>query len=168
MDLKFYQMLEHIENRLSNIEGNITRMDEKLDLSLAIQRNHLIRIKHGEELSDDMVLLGKPYNDLTPEKAYDIFKNPDLDYILIDVSAANFRAPTQLEGAIKMPFEELVKRVNEIRSRTTPILIISEEGIRSILACEALIKRGYYNINNVSGGHKFWPGHRLKQVGRTA
>jgi rhodanese-related sulfurtransferase len=38
-------------------------------------------------------------------------------------------------------------------------MIISENGLRSIQACELLIKKGFFNINNISGGHEFWPGH---------
>ena len=35
MDLKMYQMLEFMSNRLSNIEKNISRIDEKLEFSLS-------------------------------------------------------------------------------------------------------------------------------------
>ena len=52
----------------------------------------------------------------------------------------------------------------EIQARTTPILIISEDGTKSILACEFLVKRGFYNCNNISGGYKYWYGFRLKEV----
>ena len=43
MDLKIFQMLEFINSRLNNIEKNITRMDEKLDFSITLQRNHLVQ-----------------------------------------------------------------------------------------------------------------------------
>jgi rhodanese-related sulfurtransferase len=44
------------------------------------------------------------------------------------------------------------------------VLVISENGTTSILACEFLNQMGFYNINNISGGYKFWPGYRkIKQ-----
>lgn len=36
MDLKAFQLLDYISNRLTNIEKNIQRIDEKLEMSLAI------------------------------------------------------------------------------------------------------------------------------------
>ena len=50
MSLNILQTLEFINNRLSNIENNISRMEDKLDFSIQLQRNHLIRIKNGEDI----------------------------------------------------------------------------------------------------------------------
>ena len=41
------------------------------------------------------------------------------------------------------------------------IFVISEKGVRSILACKILNRFGFYNLSNISGGHKFWPGHKV-------
>lgn len=157
MDLKAFQMLEFINSRLTNIEKNIARLDEKLDFSIQLQRNHLIRVKNGEDIDDNAILFGRPYNDLTPHKAFEIYSNKDLDFILIDVSSADYQAPYQLDGVIKIPLEELDRRYAEISSRTTPVLLISENGLKSIQASEILVRKGFFNINNISGGYQFWP-----------
>jgi rhodanese-related sulfurtransferase len=160
MDLKIFQMLEFINSRLGNIEKNITRMDEKLDFSIILQRNHLVRVKNGEDIDDNMILMGRPYNDLSPQRAWAIYNNPNLDFILLDVShKTEVQTLTKIPEALCIPLEELHVRFVEIPSKTTPILIISENGLRSIQACEALIKKGFFNVNNISGGHEFWPGH---------
>jgi rhodanese-related sulfurtransferase len=160
MDIKAFQMLEFINTRLSNIENNINRIDEKLDYSIALQRNHLIRIKNGEEVDDNMILMGRPYNDLDPQQAYDIFENPDMDFLVLDVTNKDFNNSEKLQGAVHIPLEELNLRYAEIQNKTTPILIISEKGLRSIQACEMLIKKGFFNLNNVSGGYLLWPGFK--------
>ena len=157
MDLKFFQMLEFINNRLTNIEKNISKIDEKVEFGLSLQRNFLIRIKNGEDIDDSSILLGRPYNDLSPVKAYSIYKNADADFIILDVSSKNFNTVIRPKGALHIPLEELNTRYVEIQNKTTPILIISEDGLRSILACEMLVKKGHYNLNNISGGYKFWP-----------
>lgn len=157
MELKMYQMLEFMSSRLSNIEKNIIRIDEKLEFSLSLQRNHLIRVKNGEYIDDSNILMGCPYNDLSPQKALGIYNNPDLDYIILDVSKPDYQVPLKLDGAIRIPLEDLNTRYAEIQSKTTPILVFSEQGLRSIQACELLIKKGFFNLNNVSGGHRFWP-----------
>lgn len=157
MDLKAFQMLEFINNRLTNIEKNISRLDEKLDFSIQLQRNHLIRVKNGEEIDDSAILFGRPYNDLTPHKAFEIYGNKDLDFIIIDVCEANYQRPFELDSVVRIPLEELDRRYAEISSRTTPVLVISENGLRSIQASELLVKKGFFNINNISGGYQFWP-----------
>ena len=158
MDLKIFQMLEFINSRLKNIEKNITRMDEKLDFSITLQRNHLVRIKNGEEIDDNMILMGRPYNDINPKKAWGIYNNPNIDFFVIDVSQKSFQG-TRLKEAIQIPLEELHIRFVEIPSKTVPVMIISENGLRSIQACEILVKKGFFNINNISGGYEFWPGN---------
>lgn len=163
MDLKIFQLLEFINSRLSNIEKSITRMDEKLDFSLALQRNHLVRIKNGEEIDDNMILMGRPYNDITPKKAWSIYNNPDVDFIIVDVSLQTFEGE-RLKEAIIIPLEELHIRFVEIPSKTVPIMIISENGLRSIQGCEQLIKKGFFNINNISGGYEFWPGNNVPKL----
>lgn len=159
MDLKIFQMLEFINTRLSNIEKNISKLDEKMDFSIQLQRNHLLRIKNGEDLDDNMILLGRPYNDLSPQKAFQIYNNPDIDYYIVDVSAKNYEGK-RLDDALRIPLEELNTRYLEIPSKTIPILCISENGLRSIQASESLVKKGYFNINNVSGGYQCWPGFK--------
>lgn len=157
MDLRIFQMLEFMNTRLSNIEKNISRIDEKLEFSIALQRNHLIRVKNGENIDDNMILMGRPYNDLSPSDAFDIFNNVNMDFLVLDVSEAEYIGKA-IDGAIKIPLEELDRRYAEIQNKTTPIMIISEKGLRSIKACEMLVKKGFFNVNNISGGHEFWPG----------
>ena len=157
MDLKSFQMLEFINSRLNNIEKNIARIDEKLDFSITLQRNHLVRVKNGEELDDSMILMGRPYNDISPQKAWSIYNNPNIDFFVLDVTSKSFKGQ-KLEEALHVPLEELHIRFVEIPSKTVPLLVISENGLRSIQACELLVKKGFFNINNISGGYEFWPG----------
>ncbi len=163
MDLKIFQMLEFINSRLNNIEKNISRMDEKLDFSITLQRNHLVRVKNGEEIDDNMILMGRPYNDINPQKAWSIYNNPNIDFFVLDVTAKSFQG-TRLQEAIHIPIEELHVRFVEIPSKTVPILVISENGLRSITACEILVKKGFFNINNISGGYDFWPGNNPNET----
>lgn len=158
MDIKIFQLLDTINNRLSNIEKNIARLDEKMDFSITLQRNHLIRIKNNQEIDDSMILLGKPYNDLPPQRAFQIYNDNDMDFLVLDVSRATHPQENRLKDAIQIPLEELSTRYIEITSKTTPILVMSEKGVRSIQACEILVKKGYFNLNNISGGYEFWPG----------
>ena len=161
MDIKIFQTLEYINNRLANIEHNIARIDEKLEFSLCLQRNHLIRVKNGELIDDSMILYAKPYNDLSPQQAYEVFKNQNMNFIILDVTESTYNNTNKIREAIHIPLDQIPTRYVEIQNKTTPILVISEKGVRSILACESLIKKGYFNVNNISGGYEFWPDAKI-------
>jgi rhodanese-related sulfurtransferase len=164
-----FNQLNTFEQEISRLEGRILELENRIQKLVDIERNHLIRVKNGEELSDDFIQNGRAYHDLSPEKAWKLYRNPDFDFILIDVTAKNFELSSRLPEAIHIPWEDFEDRFIEIQSKTTPILIISEDGTNSILACEFLVRRGFFNCNNISGGYKFWKGLRLEEVkGRSA
>lgn len=159
-----FTQLQHFEEQIAHLEEKILRMENRLEQLIQIERNHLIRVKNHEEISDDFIYYGKPYQDLSPDKAWKLYNNPDFDFIFIDVSSKDFQPERKIPEAHHIPWEEFSERFIEIQSRTIPIFIISEDGTNSVLACEFLVKRGFFNCNNISGGHKFWKGSRLSEV----
>jgi rhodanese-related sulfurtransferase len=159
-----FSQLQKFENEIGQLESKLLALEIRMQRMFEIERNHLIRIKNGEEVSDDFVQNGRAYLDLSPEKAWRLYKNPEFDFILVDVSAADFTGCKRLPEALHIPWEVFEDRFMEISSRTTPLLIISEDGANSVLACEFLVKRGFYNCNNISGGYKFWKGARLEEI----
>jgi rhodanese-related sulfurtransferase len=164
-----FSQLQNFERDISRLEGRILELETRIHKLLEIERNHLIRVKNKEEVSDEFILNGRTYLDLSPEKAWRLYRNPDFDFILVDVTSKDYQLQNRLPEALHIPWEEFQERFLEISSRTTPLLIISEDGTNSVLACEFLVKRGYYNCNNVSGGYKYWKGFRLEKIeGQTA
>ena len=159
-----FSQLQTFETEIGRLEGRILELETHIHKLFEIERNHLIRVKNGEEIPDNFVQNGRAYLDLSPEKAWRLYRNPDFDFILIDVTSKDYEIQNRLPEALHIPWEDFSERFLEIHSRTTPLLIISEDGTNSILACEFLAKRGYFNCNNVSGGYKFWRGHRLEEV----
>ena len=159
-----FSQLQTFEKEIGLLEGRILELETRINKLLEVERNHLIRIKNGEELPDDFILNGRAYLDLSPDKAWRMYRNPDFDFILVDVTAKDYEGHKRLPEALHIPWEEFAHRFLEIETRTTPLFIISEDGTNSILACEYLVKRGFYNCNNISGGYKFWKGFRLEEV----
>lgn len=155
--LRIYYVLDRISSKLTKLEQKMDKLDEKMELSLSIQRNHLIRVKNNQPVNDEMILLGRPYNDLSPQDALRIYSNPDMDFIFLDVSEPGYEPQTQLQNIIKISLEELPQKYQTYLNHKSPVLIISEDGLRSILACEYLVKKGFFNVNNISGGHEYWP-----------
>jgi rhodanese-related sulfurtransferase len=102
--------------------------------------------------------MGRPYNDLSPQQAYAIYCNDDADYMFLDVSGKDNPQSELIKHTIRIPLEELETRYCDIKTKTSPVMVISERGLRSIKACEFLVTKGFFNMNNVSGGIEFWPG----------
>lgn len=159
-----FSQLQHFEAEIARLEGKVLELEQKMQKMIEIERNHLIRVKNKHYVPDEFIMSGRSYMDLSPEKAWNQYSNPEFDFILLDVSSSDLPLQSRLPEAVNIPFEELADRFTELNSRSTPILVISEDGTKSILACEFLVSRGYYNCSNVSGGHKFWRRYRLEKL----
>lgn len=163
-----FGQFQMFEEELRRLEDKIFSLEHRLQEMNAIQRSHLIRVKNHEELSDDFIRLGKSYQDLSPEKAWELYQNPDYNFILIDVSSHQTPSKHAIPEAISMPWENFKEASLNLQSTTTPIFVISEDGTKSILACEFLMKRGFYNCNNISGGHLYWKGNKIQRLNESA
>lgn len=159
----FYNLNNLIE-KVEKLEKKVESLEKNMENSFALQRCHIMRVKNGDELSDQYILNGHKYADLSPDKAFRLYQQNDSDFILLDVSAKDYSPTKEISEALHIPLEELPARLNEIANKATSLLIISEDGTRSVQACELLNEKGYYNVNNISGGHKFWPANRLKDI----
>ncbi len=158
-----FKQLQIFEDEINRLEAKILELESNLERIIQIERNHLTRIKNKEQLPDDFIQNGKEYLDLNPEKAWNLYQDKNFDFIVLDVSSEDLSDEIRLPEAIKIPWEQLPERFMEIKSKIIPIMVISEDGRDSILACEFLAKRGFFNCNNISGGYRFWPGLRMKK-----
>lgn len=156
-----FQQLQVFEQEIDKLENKVIELENKITEMIKLDRTHLIRVKNKEEISDEFIISGKKYQDLSPDKAWKAYQNMDYNFILIDVSSVDYQPMYRLPEAIKMPWEDFLMRSLEIQSRSVPIFIISEDGTKSILACEFLVKRGFYNCSNISGGYEHWKGFKL-------
>lgn len=156
-----FAQIQAFEANIGRLEERCLQLEQKIDQLIQVERNHLIRIKNHEEISDEFINTGRKYLDLSPEKAWKLYCDKDFDYILLDVSSKEFKPSVPLMESIHIPWEEFHDRFIEITARTTPIFIISEDGTKSVLACEFLVSRGYFNCNNISGGYKLWKGNQM-------
>ncbi len=155
--------MDELKGRIEHLEDEVDKLREELWTLTGILRNHLIRVKNHEPVSDDLIEQGLAYQDLSPERAQRLYQNPDFNFILVDVSSEGFHPPVVLPEAIRIPWEQFHTEVHQLQSKTKPILIISEDGTHSVLACEYLVRRGFYNCSNISGGYRYW---RSAQVGK--
>jgi rhodanese-related sulfurtransferase len=159
-----FTQFNEFENQLKSLENMIFVLEQRMKNLIEIERNHLIRVKNKEEISDEFIMNGQKYMDLSPERAWNIYSQKDFDFIMIDVSSRDFCPTQRIPEAIHIPWEEFPKRFFEITNKSTPLLIISEDGVNSILACELMADQGYFNCNNISGGYQFWRGFQQSGI----
>ena len=91
---------------------------------------------------------------VSPEGAYKLVtQNHDL-YLLDVRTPAEYRQ-ARLEGAMLIPIDQLVNRINELPSNR-PILVYCAVGSRSAQVVNYLARRGYTEIYNLYGGIYSW------------
>ena len=153
------KIIPELESKVKILEKLVETLQNQL-IELSHQTtSHTLRLNNGEELSLEYITRNSKYQDLSPEKAYEFYNHKNRNFILLDVSENGFTPIADLPEALIIPLEELSGSLSKMPNRATSILVISEDGVRSIRACEILHREGYFNVNNISGGYKYWPGY---------
>jgi rhodanese-related sulfurtransferase len=76
----------------------------------------------------------------------------DANAILLDVRTEEEFKEVHLEGAILIPYDEIIERaISEISDKNTSILVYCLSGGRSETAARALIELGYTNVYDLGG-----------------
>ena len=157
LENNLFKKIHQMSETIVDLQKQIIELNYKAEVYNDVQKCHLLRIKNGDSLTDDYIINTRLYNDMSPEVAYEYYNQKDTNYILLDVSSEDFSPKKNIPEATKIPYDELTLRYGEILNKSIPILVISEDGVKSILACNFLNEMGFYNINNISGGYKYWP-----------
>lgn len=157
MHINFFKHLHSLEIRISKLEKELKRQNEESEKQLNITRSQIVLAKQGAPIMDYAVMKGYSYTDLSPINALEIYENPNVIYTVLDVSKEDYSGNRGFDCYLKVPLENLEEKIEEIKKCKGMILIISEEGLRSILACEKLTDLGVYNCFNISGGYEYLP-----------
>jgi adenylyltransferase/sulfurtransferase len=91
---------------------------------------------------------------LSPKQAEELLDSAG-DVVLIDVRELHERLVDSLPGSEHIPLTELIE--NGVPFPTSSrIVIFCATGVRSLVAAEALKKRGYDRVHNLDGGLSAW------------
>ncbi|WP_020395027.1 rhodanese-like domain-containing protein [Thiolinea disciformis] len=87
--------------------------------------------------------------------------------VIVDVREDNEVKEGKIQGAKHLPLSQFSKRLVELeKSKAKPILVYCRSGNRSAQACSQLVKQGFENVNNLSGGFIAWESANLPVVKR--
>ena len=149
-----------MRDKLYSLESHIYNVELQFQREREILHTQIMRLKNGDELTDDYIIKGLAYLDLSPEKAFKKYNENDSNFFLLDVSESGHKPLAELPEVYKIPLEDLEKSRHNLPGLNHSIFVISEKGVRSIRACKILQEMGFSNLNNISGGYKFWAGFR--------
>jgi rhodanese-related sulfurtransferase len=74
---------------------------------------------------------------------------------VIDVREPMEVGIASLAGAVSIPLSTLPERIGEI-DRDNPVVVLCHHGIRSASACAWLVREGFTDVANLSGGIDAW------------
>ena len=122
------------------------------------QQSEWLRSLYGPSMTIDMMRGLIDYRDLSPDEAYRFYSREKGQCFILDVAEGKNHLP--FPHILHIPYSQLKQRLQEIPQQHFPILVMDEEGVNSVLACELLVSEGFLNVNNVSGGYTYWPEFR--------
>lgn len=90
-----------------------------------------------------------------PHEVAEALKNGNAPVIIDVRTPQEWAADGHIPEARHIPLSQLGMRADEI-PRDRPVVIVCRSGSRSQMACEALARGGFKNVQNLAGGMIAW------------
>lgn len=156
---------------------NVRNMAAGMDGWLAAQLPAEDGLAPAEEIStaiiadEDLYMTIKEFSNNAPEgwgnvKPVDVNEmmiNGDSFFLLDNRRADEFEAG-HIDGAVNIPLEEMMSRLDEI-DPSSKIVVYCRSGVRGLIGALALRLNGYESVVNMSGGFLGWQAEELPVVG---
>ncbi len=105
----------------------------------------------------------KPDWEVTPRETRDLLAKPQTDAqrpLLIDCRRADEWALCRINGAVHIPMDQIMARLDEIdegpQGKNTPIVVQCRSGQRSMTVAATLRGVGFTNVKSMAGGILAW------------
>lgn len=95
------------------------------------------------------------YTNISVDEATNMIEKGNV--VILDVRTEEEYASGHIPGAMLLPLQQLQERMNELKKDETYI-VVCRSGNRSAQASELLVKEGFTNIYNMTGGMNEWKG----------
>lgn len=103
------------------------------------------------------------WGNVKPVDVNEMFINGE-EFVLIDNRRSDEFETGYIDGAINIPLEEMMDRLDEI-DPNSKIIVQCKSGTRGLIGALALRLNGYENVYNMSGGILGWQAEELPVVG---
>lgn len=87
------------------------------------------------------------------------FEEEKQNYVFVDVRTKEEFDDAHVENSIHIPYDEMEERYKELLShKDENILLICRSGVRSQIAAQILLEKGFKKLYNLEGGLLEWTG----------
>ena len=88
---------------------------------------------------------------ISNQQLMNLLVNPQVK--LIDVQTQQDFQIAHLSGSINIPLEVFSHRISQmIKDKNTPIIVYCQKGVRSMVAADILMQKGYRQVYNLKEG----------------
>jgi rhodanese-related sulfurtransferase len=95
-----------------------------------------------------------PYSNLGPQEVAEKIKSTRT--MIIDVREPHEYSGGHIKGSKNIPLRQLPDRISQFNAKDQEIIMVCASGGRSSSAAGYLVREGYTNICNLSGGMMSW------------
>jgi rhodanese-related sulfurtransferase len=154
--------LQEIDQQIANLQRADQELKNQNLRLLEILKNVGRKLVSRLPISLESLEKGLDYDLIFPEEV-ETWRVSVGSGILLDTRSANDFAKAFIRGAINLPLEQLNARMDSL-SKDHPILLICENGIKSVAACEQLRAKGYHYLYVLKGGMSLYRGETLSHL----
>ena len=160
---KLAKQVDQLKREKYYSDSRLKRVPEDVREAVEPLRHHLAKLAAGGSVSQQMILEGRLFLDVSAEEAQTAIEQAGAGrsgkVLVVDVRTPKEYAVKRIPGAKLVPFEELDRRYQEeIPEATEKIFVYCMGGERSRSACDFLSRRGYTNLYNIREGLQGWRG----------
>lgn len=160
-------------NWKNEIQANIQELQNQvMDLQKSILDTKSQNVKlqnHLRSVARKLVLrLPLSLESLEKGLQYDLIFSNELeswiqmarDGLILDVRSADEYERAAIPGATNLPFDQLNKVIERL-NRHQPILLVCDNGVKSVAACELLQQKGFFFLYVLKGGMSHYEGQTV-------
>lgn len=148
------------EDVRAEVRRQLANQADELSNVLGAQRELLARLAAGERLDPEQIREGRLWGDMSEADARAKVEAGELR--VLDVRTHQEHASGVIDGAVRIPIDELEARHHELAQDPRPTLVVCAMGGRSAAACEFLSKEGHFALFNLVGGMGGWRGETTR------
>ena len=105
-------------------------------------------------------MLSSNFGKLSPVELKEQYVDANVEHTLVDVRSPSEYRSGHVPHAVSIPLNELGNRISEIPT-DKPVMLICASGNRSRSAANMLVKAGYDDVYNITGGTSMWMMHQF-------
>ncbi len=151
--------VQELQNQILDLQkavGDVKAQNQKLNSQLkAVARKLVLRLPLSMESLDK----GLPY-DLIFSNELESWLQLARDGMILDIRSADEYEKMSVPGAVNIPYDQLSKVVDRL-NRQQPMLIVCDNGVKSVAASELLFSRGFHFLYVLKGGMAHYDGQTV-------